>query len=57
MSIVWLEPFIFDVTETNIFTFQSLNIVVYFNLVSCICFLIYSFLYKLDKNMQKQPSN
>ena len=29
MSILWLEPFIFDPTDSNVFTFQSLNIVIY----------------------------
>lgn len=56
MSIVWLEPFIFDPTSSNIFTFQSLNIVIYMNMVSIICFVVYSMMYKMDSNMRKPPS-
>lgn len=56
MSIVWLEPFVFDPTGSNIFTFQSLNLMIYLNMISIICFVIYSLLYKSDLNMQKPPS-
>ena len=57
MSILWLEPFIFSKTENNILTFQSLNIVIYLNMISVICFVIYSLLYKMDSNMQKPPNS
>lgn len=56
MSIVWLESFVTNQSETNIFTFQSLNFVIYFNLITCLSFMICCFLYKLDKFMQKPPS-
>ena len=56
MSIIWLEPFVSTTFESNIFTFQSLNIVIYLNIISCLCFIVYCFLYKLDTNMQKPPS-
>lgn len=56
MSILWLEPFVFSQTESNIFTFQSLNVVIYLNLASCISFTFYCLIYKLDKYMQKPPS-
>ena len=57
MSTLWLEPFIFDPTDSNIFTFQSVNIVIYLNMVSIICFVIYSLIYKMDYNMQKPPNS
>ncbi len=57
MSILWIEPFTFFKPESNIFYFQGLNIIIYLNMVSCICFVIYSMLYNMDKNMQKPPSN
>lgn len=57
MSIVWLESFVLNMNETNIFTFQSLNIVIYLNMFSILAFTICCFLYKLDKQMQKPPSN
>ena len=56
MSLLWLEPFIFSKTENNILTFQSVNIVIYLNMISVICFVIYSLLYKMDYNMQKPPN-
>ena len=57
MSLLWLEPFIFSKTENNILTFQSVNIVIYLNMISVICFVIYSLLYKMDYNMQKPPNS
>jgi len=57
MSYLWLEPFIFSKTENNILTFQSVNIVIYLNMISVICFVIYSLLYKMDYNMQKPPNS
>lgn len=57
MSTLWLEPFIFDPTDSNIFTFQSVNIVIYLNMVSIICFVIYCMIYKMDYNMQKPPNS
>lgn len=57
MSIVWLESFVYDYSQTNIFIFESLNVVIYLNLISIISFMIFCFLYKLDKLMQKPPSN
>jgi len=56
MSIVWLEPFVFDPTDSDIFTFESLSMMIYLNMLSIICFVIYSLLYKNDLNMQKPPS-
>ncbi len=56
MSIVWLEPFVFDPTDSNIFTFESLSMMIYLNMISIICFVVYSLLYKNDLNMQKPPS-
>ena len=56
MSIVWLESFVYDYTETNIFIFESLNVVIYLNLISIISFMVFCFLYKLDSYMQKPPS-
>lgn len=56
MSILWLDPFIFDPTDSNIFTFQSTNIVIYINMGSIICFVIYCMIYKMDINMQRPPS-
>ena len=56
MSIFWLEPFVFDPTGSNIFTFQSLNIMIYLNMFSILCYVVYSLLYKSDLNMQKAPS-
>ena len=56
MSIVWLEPFVFDPTDSDIFTFESLSMMIYLNMISIICFVIYSLLYKNDLNMQKPPS-
>ena len=56
MSIVWLEPFTFFKEDSNIFYFQSLNIIIYLNMISCICFIVYSMLYNMDKFMQKPPS-
>ena len=57
MSLLWLEPFIFSKTENNILTFQSTNIVIYLNMISVICFVIYSLLYKMDYNMRKPPNS
>ena len=57
MSLLWLEPFIFSKTENNILTFESVNIVIYLNMISVICFVIYSLLYKMDSNMQKPPNS
>ena len=57
MSILWLEPFIFDPTDSNVFTFQSLNIVIYLNMISIICFVIYCLIYKMDLNLQKPPNS
>ena len=57
MSLLWLEPFVFSKTENDVFTFQSTNIVIYLNMVSVICFVIYSLLYKMDYNMQKPPNS
>ena len=57
MSLLWLEPFIFSKTENNILTFQSVNIVIYLNMISVICFVLYSLLYKMDYNMQKPPNS
>ena len=57
MSLLWLEPFVFSKTENNVFTFQSTNIVIYLNMISIICFVIYSLLYKMDYNMQKPPNS
>lgn len=56
MSIVWLESFVLNMNEVNIFTFQSLNIVIYLNLLSILAFTICCFMYKLDNQMQKPPS-
>ena len=57
MSLLWLEPFVFSKTENNVLTFQSVNIVIYLNMISIICFIIYSLLYKMDSNMQKPPNS
>ena len=57
MSLLWLEPFVFSKTENNVLTFQSTNIVIYLNMISVICFIIYSLLYKMDYNMQKPPNS
>ena len=57
MSILWLEPFIFDPTDSNVFTFQSLNIVIYLNMISIICFVIYCLIYKMDLNLQNPPNS
>ena len=57
MSMIWLEPFIYDPTDSNVFTFQSVNLVIYLNMISIICFVIYSMLYKMDKTMQKAPNS
>ena len=57
MSLLWLEPFIFSKTENNTLTFQSVNIVIYLNMISIICFVVYSLLYKMDNNMQKPPNS
>ena len=51
MSLLWLEPFIFSKTENNTLTFQSVNIVIYLNMISIICFVVYSLLYKMDNNI------
>ena len=56
MSIIWLESFFDHRDDTNIFAFQSLNIVIYLNMISCLCFVIYCMLHSSDKNMQKPPS-
>ena len=56
MSILWLEPFTFFKQDSNIFYFQNLNIIIYLNMISCICFVVYSMLYNMDKNMQRPPS-
>ena len=43
MSIIFLEPFIFDNnSKDNIFIFQSVNLIIYLNMASIICFIIYS---------------
>ena len=47
MSLLWLEPFVFSKTENNVLTFESTNIVIYLNMISVICFVIYSLLYKI----------
>ena len=57
MSLLWLEPFVFSKTENDVLTFQSTNIVIYLNMISVICFIIYSLLYKMDYNMQKPPNS
>ncbi len=57
MSIIWLESFYDNQNGSNIFLFQSLNIVLYLNMISCICFVIYCLLYNMDPYMQKPPSN
>ena len=57
MSLLWLEPFIFSKTENHVLTFQSVNIVIYLNMISVICFVLYSLLYKMDLNMQKPPNS
>ena len=57
MSLLWLEPFVFSKTENNVLTFESTNIVIYLNMISVICFVIYSLLYKMDYNMQKPPNS
>ena len=57
MSLLWLEPFIFSKTENNILTFESVNLVIYLNMISVICFVVYSLLYKMDSNMQKPPNS
>ena len=57
MSLLWLEPFVFSKTENDVLTFQSTNIVIYLNMISVICFVIYSLLYKMDYNMQKPPNS
>ena len=44
-------------TENNVLTFESTNIVIYLNMISVICFVIYSLLYKMDYNMQKPPNS
>lgn len=57
MSIIWLESF-FDnsSSDSNVFTFQKLNVVIYLNMISCLCFTVYCLLYKMDINMRKPPS-
>ena len=57
MSLLWLEPFVFSKTENDVLTFQSTNIVIYLNMISVICFVVYSLLYKMDYNMQKPPNS
>jgi len=58
MSIIFLEPFIFDNNnKDNIFIFQSVNLIIYLNMASIICFIIYSLIYKMDYNMQKPPNS
>ena len=57
MSMIWLEPFIYDPTDSNVFTFQSVNLVIYLNMISIICFVVYSMLYKMDYTMQKAPNS
>ena len=57
MSLLWLEPFVFSKTVNNVLTFESTNIVIYLNMISVICFVIYSLLYKMDYNMQKPPNS
>ena len=57
MSVVWLESFILNPLESNVFTFQSLNIVVYLNIFSCLSFVIYSLLYNMNVSLQRPPSN
>ena len=57
MSLLWLEPFISSKTDNNILTFQSVNIVIYLNMISVICFVIFSLLYKMDYNIQKPPNS
>ena len=57
MSLLWLEPFVFSKTENNILTFQSTNIVIYLNMISVICFVVYSLLYKMDSNMRRPPNS
>ena len=57
MSLLWLEPFVFSKTENNILTFQSTNIVIYLNIISVICFVVYSLLYKMDSNMRRPPNS
>ena len=56
MSILWLEPFTFFKPDSNMFYFESVDIVIYLNMVSCICFVIYSMLYNMDQYMQRPPS-
>ena len=57
MSLLWLEPFILSKTESFVLTFQSVNIVIYLNMISIICFVLYSLIYKMDTNMQKPPNS
>ena len=56
MSVVWLESFILKNNDSSIFSFQSTNILIYLNLISCFCFMVYSLLYNMDYYMQKAPS-
>ena len=56
MSIVWLESFFDNSLDANVFLFQKLNIVIYLNMISCLCFMAYCLLYKMDLNMRKPPS-
>ena len=57
MSVVWLTSFIVNPLESNVFTFQSLNLVIYLNIFSCLSFVFYSLLYNLNISLQRPPSN
>ncbi len=55
MSIIWLD---------NILKFhnyklemESQDILIYLNMLSCLAFVVYSFLYKSDSNLSNPPSN
>ncbi len=56
MSVLWLESFIINNNESSFFSFQSTNILIYLNMLSCFCFLVYSLLYNMDLFMQRAPS-
>jgi len=56
MSVLWLESFIMNTNDSSSFSIQSTNLLIYINMISCFCFLVYSLLYNMDLYMQKAPS-
>ena len=56
MSILWLETFTNNLYSESVLTIDSLNTIIYLNMIVIFVFLLYYVVYKMDVYMQKAPS-